>query len=198
MGSSSTSDLIVQFFESIDRCLSQYREITNYLHLCAENVLEESDLVSTIFYNHEKEQRFIVFLLTCNNCFYSVKSKEQYGISLSGKPRGCASILTVQLCAPLQLFNREGFAFEAYNKFVNRIPSIKIAFATEIVSRCGCPEINNAFHKCAKTDVSKWLSRGSYAIVPVWDSIVKCHSHIDAQAETIVEQTKTIAEQIKT
>ena len=49
MGSSSTSDLIVQFFESIDRCLSQYREITNYLHLCAENVLEESDLVSTIF-----------------------------------------------------------------------------------------------------------------------------------------------------
>ena len=95
MGSFSTSDLIVHFFESIDRCLSQYREITNYLHLCDENVLEESDLVSTIFYNHEKEQRFIVFLLTCNNCFYSFKSKEQYGISLSRQPRGCASIMLV-------------------------------------------------------------------------------------------------------
>ncbi len=45
IGSYTTNDLIIQFFENIDRCLSQYRELSNYLHLCDQNVLEESDLV---------------------------------------------------------------------------------------------------------------------------------------------------------
>ena len=110
----------LSMLSSLDQALMDYRAAVNNI-LCEineTNITEHIAMLSEVLFNHQESQKYLLSLIS--NTQWADQVVSSYGVKLSGRSRGCASLITVCLGAPEEMFcNNNGAAFEFYKTYLN-------------------------------------------------------------------------------